>query len=64
MKTDGSEDGYIHCIKPDGVVAGAARDVSKRAAKLNVTGLEERCGDDPFATSDEMENDETVIDDE
>ena len=64
MKTDGSEDDCIHCIKPDGVAVGAARDVSERTAKLNAAGLEEGSGDDPFASSDEMEDDETVIDDE
>ena len=39
MKTDGSEDGYIHCIKPDRVAEGAARDASEGTAKLNAAGL-------------------------
>ena len=64
MKTDGSEDGYIHCIKPDGVAEGAAPDVYEVMAKLNAAGLEEGSVDDPFASNDEMENDETVKDDE
>ena len=64
MKTDGSEDGCIHCIKPDRVAAGAARDVSEGTAKLNAAGLEEGSGDNPFASSDEMVDYETVIDDE
>ena len=38
LKTDGSEDGCIHCIKPDGVAAGAARDVSEGTVKLNAAG--------------------------
>ena len=61
VKTDDSEDGCIHCIKPDRVAAGAARDVSEGTAKLNAEGLEEDSGDDPFASSDQMEDDETVI---
>ena len=64
VKTGGSEDGCINCIKPDGVAAGAARDVSEGTAKLNTAGLKEDSSDDPFASSDEMEDDETVIDDE
>ena len=43
VKTDGSEDGCIQCIKPDRVVAGAARDVSEGTAKFDVKGLEEDC---------------------
>ena len=46
------------------VVAGAARDVCEGTAKLNTAGLEEGSGDNPFASSDEMEDDETLIDDE
>ena len=64
VKTDGSEDGCIDCIKPDRVAAGGARDASEGTAKLNAVGLEEDSGDDPFASSDEMEDDETVIDNE
>ena len=64
VKTEGSEDSCIHCIKPDEVAAGTARDVSEGTAKLNAAGREEDSGDDPFASSDEMEDDETVIDDE
>ena len=64
VKTDGSEVGCIHCIKPDGVAAGAARDVSEGTANLNAAGVDEDSCDDPFASSDEMVYDETVIDDE
>ena len=64
VKTDCSEEGCIHCLKPDGVAAGAERDVSEGTAKLNAAGLEEDSGDNPFASSDEMVDDETVIDDE
>ena len=64
VKTDGSGDSCIRCIKPDGVAEGAARDVSEGKAKLNATGLEEDSGDDLFANSDETEDDETLIDDE
>ena len=35
VKTVGSEDGYIHCIKPDEVAAGAAQNISEGTAKLN-----------------------------
>ena len=58
------EDGCIHCIKPNKVAAGTARDVSKGTAKLNAAGLEKDSDDDPFASSDEMKDYETVINDE
>ena len=41
-----------------------ARDVSEGKAKLNAAGTEEDPGNDPFASTDEMENDKTVTDHE
>ena len=41
----------------------AQHGMSEGTAKLNAAGLEEDSGDDPFTSSDEIEDDETVIDD-
>ena len=60
MKTDG----WIHCIKLDRLAAGAAWDVSEGKAKLNTAGLEEDSGGDLFASSNDMDDDETAIDNE
>ena len=65
--TDGSEDDFIHCLKPGEVAHGAAVTVSQETTKLNNPTIEE--DDDPFMDLDtedlggELEEDEAVIDD-
>ena len=61
--TDGSEDSSIHCLKPGGVAHGALETITEGTASLN--NSYEWDEEDPFADCDtELEDDETVIDDE
>ena len=62
VETDGSEDGQIHCIKPGQVAADAAATIQSETARLS-TPTEDESDSDPFLDLDELEDDETVVDD-
>ena len=54
----------MHCIKPGGVAADAAAEILAETAVL-VAGTNEDLDDsDPFASDEELEDDETCIDDD
>ena len=63
METDGTEDSLVHCLKPGGVAADAAAGISAETATL-IAGNADDSMDDPFASDDETEEDETVVDDD
>ena len=66
--TDGSEDDTIHCLKPGEVAHSTAETVTKETAQLNNPVADD--DEDPFMGIDdkefgvEMEEDETIIDDD
>ena len=66
--TDGSEDDMIHCLKPGEVAHSAAETVAKETAQQNNPVADD--DEDPFMGIDdedfgvEMEEDETIIDDD
>ena len=65
--TDGSEDDMIHCLKPGEVAHSAAETIARETAQLNNPVEED--DEDPFVGIDddfgvEMEEDETIIDDD
>ena len=61
---DGSEDSLVHCIKHGGIAADAAAEVSAEMAMLLQDVNEDNLDTDPFASDEEFEDDETVVDDE
>ena len=62
VKTDSMEGDLIHCIKPGGVVADTAAAILAETATL-IAGNEDNLDKlDPFASDEDFEDDETVID--
>ena len=59
-----TEDGLVHCIKPGGVAADAAAEISVETAALVAGSNEDLDDSDPFASDEELEDDETCIDDD
>ena len=64
VETDSSEDSLIHCIKPGGVAADATAEISAETAVLLQDVNEDDLDTDPFASDEEFEDNETVVDDE
>ena len=63
--TDGSEDGSIHCLKPGQVAHSASDAIATETIRLNSTTPSCSVESDPFDEVDaEMEEDESVIEDE
>ena len=66
--TDGSEDDMIHCLKPGEVAHSTAETVARETAQLNNPVVDD--DEDPFMGIDdddfgvEVEEDETIIDDD
>ena len=64
VETDGSEDSLIHCMKPDSMAADSVAAMSVETATLlhyvNKTDVDT----DPFASDEEFEDDDTIVDDE
>ena len=54
----------MHCIKPGGVAADAAAEISAETAALVPGSNEDFDDSDPFASGEELEDDETCIDDD
>ena len=63
LPVDGSDDSSIHCLKPGGVAHSALETITEGTASLN--NSYEWDEEDPFTDCDtELEDDETLIDDE
>ena len=54
----------MHCIKPGGVAADTAAEISAETAALVAGSNEDLDDSDPFASNEELEDDETCIDDD
>ena len=59
MNTDGSEDAQVHCLKPEGVAAGALPTIAAETARLSGEAREE-LDDDPFADLAELDENERL----
>ena len=57
-------DSLVHCVKPGGVAADAAAEISAETAMLLQDVNEDDLDTDPFASNEKFEDDETVVDDE
>ena len=64
VETDGSEDSLIHCIKPGGIAADATAVILAETAMLLWDVNKDDVDTDPFASDEEFENDETLVDNE
>ena len=64
VETDGTEDGLVHCIKPGGVAADAAAEILAETGTLIAGSNKDLDDSDPFASDEELEDDETCIDDD
>ena len=64
VETDGTEDGLVHCIKPGGVAADATAEISAETAALIAGSNKDLDDSDTFASDEELEDDETCIDDD
>ena len=57
VNTDGSEDAQVHCLKPEGMAAGALPTIAAETARLSGEAREE-LDEDPFTDIEELnEND-------
>ena len=60
MVADGYGDGRVDCIKPGGAATDAAAAISARTATFIADDLDES---NPFASDEDLEDNETAIDD-
>ena len=61
---DGSEDSLVHCIKPGSMATDAAAAMSAETFMLLRDVNKDNVDTDPFASDEEFEDDETIVDDE
>ena len=64
VETDGSKDSLVHCIQPGSKTADAAAAISDETAALLRDINKDDMDSDPFASDEEFEDDETIVDDE
>ena len=64
VETDGSEDSHLHFIKPGSIAADAVAAISAETAPLLRDINKDNVDTDPFASDEEFEDDETIVDDE
>ena len=64
VETDGAKDSVVHCIKSGSMAADAAAVISAETATLLCEINQDDVDSDPFASYEEFENDETIVDDE
>ena len=61
---DGSEDSLVHCIKPGSMSADATAAILAKTVTLLCDVNKEDVDTDPFASEEEFEDDEPIVDDE
>ena len=58
-----TEDGRVDCIKPRGAATDAAAAISARTATFIAGNKDDLDESNPFASDEDLEDNETVIDD-
>ena len=64
VEADGSEDRLVQCIKPGRMAVDAPAVISAETATLLRDVNKDDVDTDPFASDEEFEDDETIVDDE
>ena len=64
VEMDGSEDSLLHCIKPGNMVADATAKILVKEFTLLCDVNKNDVDTDPFASEEEFEDDETIVNDE